>query len=331
MSDVASDPLSSLGSDQRVARLREWVLLRGNRLLIAGALFMAFVVAVVVLELFGLVPLASIRPAFYLFGGLVSGNLTLVTVVVTINQLLLSRELQDPGELRSQIAAVSDYRNEIEEASGRVAPVQPLGFLRLLYENTRREAQQLGGLAINAAPETVEAEIDELVERLTEHIDHADELLQQTDPSTINVLSVTLTTNYAEIIKRLRQLRADHGEECPEELLASLDRLVDRLREIDVARQYFKSVYLQEELSALSRILLYAGVPAEVATVLVLLMATAADGTALPPGVSPAVFPLVLGVALLPLFLLASYVLRAATVTQRTAAILPFTTPGQER
>jgi len=93
-----------------------------------------------------------------------------------------------------------------------------------------------------------------------------------------------------------------------------------------MARQYFKSLYLQEELSSLSRVLLYAGFPAEVALVLALLGFTAAEGTAL-THYSNVLMPVVVGIAFLPLALLLAFIVRIATVTERTAATIPFTTP----
>jgi hypothetical protein len=70
---------------------------------------------------------------------LISGNLTLITVVVSINQLLLSREMSSPGELESQIQNVIEYRKDVEDHAGDIAPVKPLGFLELLFSNTRQE------------------------------------------------------------------------------------------------------------------------------------------------------------------------------------------------
>ncbi|WP_254612515.1 hypothetical protein [Haloterrigena gelatinilytica] len=41
-------------------------------------------------------------------------------------------------------------------------------------------------------------------------------------------------------------------------------------------------------------------------------------------------FPLAVTIGVFPLALLFAYILRTATVTERTAAITPFTTPEQE-
>ncbi|QLG29493.1 hypothetical protein HUG10_11490 [Halorarum halophilum] len=307
----------------------DWLLLDGDRLHVAVGGSMIPLVTFALLELAGVVPLQRSGGLSYLFGGFVSGNLTLVTVVVSINQLLLSQELQTPGELRSQIEHVIEYRNEVEDAAGRIAPVEPLAFLRLLVENTRQEAQCLGGLTFDGTPQAAREEIEELVDNVTEHMDHVDDLLKRSGTGTFDVLSVTLATNYARQINRIRQLRSAHGEELPEPVMDSLDRLVDRFQDVDVARQYFKSIYLQDELSSLSRVLLYAGGLAEVVAGAVLLSFTASNGSPLPRPVLLVVLLVAVAVCFLPVALLASFVLRIATVTKRTVATLPFTTPGR--
>ena len=104
------------------------------------------------------------------------------------------------------------------------------------------------------------------------------------------------------------------------------DDVVTRLKEIDVARQYSKTIYTQTELSYISRTLLYAGAVAEAVLVSTLLTLTSSSGAPIPVSL----IPFVVGVGLLPLSVLFSFVLRLATVTQRTPAITPFTTPEQE-
>ncbi|WP_433628914.1 hypothetical protein [Halomicrococcus sp. NG-SE-24] len=315
--DIAAPISSELES--RADRAREWLLLDGNRLVVA------FLTAAALLTLFGLstslglLPLEQSQPAFYVFSALIGGNMTLITVVVSINQLLLSRELKSPGELESQIENVIDYRQEVEDAAGEIAPVEPHGFLKLLFQNTRQEAQRLGGLA--AQSDDAWDEVNDLVTTLTDHVDEITRILEESDADVFQVLSVTLTTNYANQINQARRIRHRRSDELSELTLDCLGRLIDRLQEIDVARQYFKSVYLQDELSSLSRVLLYAGIPAEAFSVVVLLSFTGSGTTVLAAN----------RVVLLPLSILFSFILRTATVTERTAATLPVTTPEQER
>ncbi|WP_238398240.1 hypothetical protein [Halorussus salinus] len=330
LTDLTGSGDDGVGLREKARNLREWLLLDGSRLVVAGLLLAATVGLLVAAELLGLIPMARQQPAFYVMSSLIGGNLTLVTVVVSINQLLLSRELSTPGQLRSQIDEVIEYREEVEEHAGGVAPVKPLGFLELLFANTRREAQRIGGMTFGAVGDEVRTEVDETVEALTDHADHVEHILDESDPDTFRVLSVTLTTNYAQQINRIRRIRATHGDELPETVMDALDNLIDHLQKVDVARQYFKSLYLQEELSSLSRVLLYAGFPAEVALVLALLGFTAAEGTALTHH-SNVLMPVVVGIAFLPLALLLAFIVRIATVTERTAATIPFTTPKQEQ
>ena len=310
---------------------RRWFLLDGDRVLIGVGIALLFGAAFGSLRALGLMPLANAQPIYYLFGGLISGNLTLITVVVSINQLLLGRELNSPGELESQIRNVVDYRGNVESSAGRLAPVEPLGFLRLLFENTRREAQRLGGMAAGTTSGTVNDEIEEFVEEITDNVDRLDDLLEPEDPSVFHVLSVTLTTNYARNVHQIRHVRERHADELSEHISDQIDSLIDAIRNIDIARQYFKSIYIQIELSQLSRVLLYAGLPAEAAAGVTLYVLTASSGPAIPSAYVPPFFVAMSAIGFLPLSLLCSFILRITVVTQRTAAIHPFTTPEQER
>ncbi|WP_246045810.1 hypothetical protein [Halorussus ruber] len=315
---------------EKTTDLREWFLLDGNRLGIAAILLVALVGLLGVAERVGWIPMADSQPMFYVLSSLISGNLTLITVVVSINQLLLSREMSSPGELESQIQNVIEYREDVEGHAGEIAPVKPLGFLELLFSNTRQEAQRIGGMTFGAVGEEIRGEVDDTVEALTEHADHVEEILDASDANTFRVLSVTLTTNYAQQINEIRRIRAIHGEELPETVMDALDNLIEHLQKVDIARQYFKSLYLQEELSSLSRVLLYAGFPAEAFLVLMLLGFTAEEPTAVTQH-SSLLIPVIVGIAFTPLALLFAFIVRIATVTERTAATIPFTTPKQEQ
>lgn len=247
--------------------------------------------------------------------------------MVSINQLLLSQELSTPGKLESQIEGggrgMIDYRQDVEDAAGRIAPVEPLDFLQLLIENTRQESQRIGGMSFRNADEDAYMAINDVISDLTSHMDAVDGLLQESSTSSFEVLSVTLTTNYA------RQIRHGLEDELSEEVMTSLDNLIARLQQIDIARQYFKSIYFQEELSTLSRRLFYVGIPAEAVAIVMLLGMTSSMSA--PQAWIVTVLPVALSICLLPLTLLFAYIIRIVAVTERTAATIPFTTARQER
>lgn len=327
---LGGTPVSSTANSFR-AKSVEWLLLEGDRNLVAIGIAGAFLVFFAVLTLLRVVPLTNTQALWYAYGGLTAGNLTLITVVVSINQLLLSRELHTPGELRTQIEDIIEYREDVEEAMGQIAPAKPLGFLRLLVEGTRQEAQRLGGFARSRVITAGGEELDNVVGTITDQMDRVDTLLTRAEPDTFTVISVMLATNYAEQIAQLRMIRATHDDEFGAEAHEAIDHLVDLLYDIEIARQYFKSIYLQQELSGLSRVLLYAGLPAEAITIAALLFLT------IPPSNPESVVdlrlfvPVTLTIGLVPLAILGAFILRTATVTRLTAATLPFTTPEQER
>ncbi|QCS42912.1 hypothetical protein [Natrinema versiforme] len=317
-------------SDTATARLKQWLLLDGDRFVIAAAIAAAFGIAYVALSIVGIAPIANGQPLFYAFSGLISGNFTLITVVVSINQLLLSQELQSPGELESEIEDTVDYREEVEAVSNQTAPAEPSGFLRLVVESARRDAQRLGGTAIDDLSADGRDEVDEIVTDLTNEFDRIDGLVAESGSGIFNTLSTMLETNFAHEIQRLEEFRRAHGDEMSADTDDAIDDLLNRLREMDIARQYFKSVYLQVELSRLSRYLFYAGIPAVGTAIAALFVMTVATGPPFGRPVRAVVFPIAVAVGVLPLTILFSYILRTATVTERTAAITPFTTPEQE-
>lgn len=329
--DSQESPTHGSGRSWR-RRATDWVLLTGDRTAVAAVFTSFFFVFFTLVRTLPIVPLLEIQALFYVYSALITGNFTLITVVVSINQLLLSRELQTPGELRTQIENVIEYRRDVEAAAGDVAPVQPLGFLRFLIEAAREQAQRLGGLVRTGGggrPEE-EAIVDEVSE-ITEEMDRIGALLREQDTGTINVLGVLLRSNYAREIHRLREIEHRYEERIADSTRDSITELIDRLQEIDIARQYFKTIYFQQELSSLSRVLLYAGLPAMAVSIGTLLALTVPVSA---PGLIPyrnLLLPISLTIGVVPLSILCSYIVRTATITKLTAATLPFTTPEQER
>lgn len=100
------------------------------------------------------------------------------------------------------------------------------------------------------------------------------------------------------------------------------------MKAIGIARQYFKSLYLQVELAEFPRILLLIGIPVEEITTIGLLVFTAS--ASIPKGQTAVVVIVVTTFAFLRLSLLGSFIFRITTVTKRTVATLPFVTPNGE-
>ncbi|WP_254612516.1 hypothetical protein [Haloterrigena gelatinilytica] len=194
-------------SNAEFSDIEQWFLLDGNRFAIAVILAVAFGLTYLALASSGLAPLADSTPLIYAFSALLTGNFTLITVVVSINQLLLSQELESPGQLEDEIEQTANYREEIESVTNRTAPAEPSGFLRLVVESARRDAQRLGGATVDAVPDGGRGELDEIVTDLTDEFDHIDGLVEESDEGIFNTLSTTLETNFAHEIQRLEEWR----------------------------------------------------------------------------------------------------------------------------
>lgn len=326
----------------------DWLTLYGSRYAVAALVLVVVAAVVGTLVATGVVAATNADAMFYLFSAFVGGNFTLITVVLSINQLVLSQQLQAPDEIRSEIEETISYRRDLEDVTGiDVLPVVPRAFLRRLLESTRQHAQALGGMVAKTGRPELEHDVDDVVEAVTASADRADGLLRDEegdeeiesgrrdadDPSGMGifaVLAVLLSTNYAAQLRDAARIRADHGDELREAESVALDELTDALRGLDVARQYFRTIYVQEELARLSRVLLYVGIPAIVAAALLLPVYRPPASATVPRWTLGPLFTIGVVVSLAPLSILFAFVLRVTVVAQRTVAVTPFTTPRQE-
>ncbi|MFC6725093.1 hypothetical protein ACFQE1_12060 [Halobium palmae] len=308
-----------------------WVFLVGSRPIVGVFLFLIFLFVFYALWLLNLVRLNNPTAMLYVASSLIGGNLTLVTLVISINQVIISRQLGSPGELREDIEKVNEYRQQAFDPDERdVVPVTPSDFLKRLLESIRRQLQRLGGMTSGDGADDLQRDVDEVVAELTDHVDRVVDLSEGRGTGTFDTLSALLTTNYADRIHQMRRLRSAYEDRLSDEEIDAVEEIVSKLQELDVARQYFKTLYIQTELAYVSRVLLYAGVVAELVLVSTLLVLSSSSGTTAPKVLPPIVAPAIAAVGLLPLAVLFSYTLRLAAVTQRTIAITPFTTPEQE-
>lgn len=305
----------------------DWFLLSGDRLIVAGGLLALVAAAVWVPVRVGVAPLTLRTPLLYLLFALIAGNFTLVTIVVSISQFVLARHLESPGEVREQMREIVGYRQEVSEVTEeRVVPVTPTGFLLVLFRGIDRDLSRLRDRELSADEPALAADVEELTAELADHVAHVVGLLERRNGGVRHALFAALQMNYSRYFYGAYRLRADYGDAVPEPVEADLRRIERHVEQVDVARRYFKTVLIQAELSSLSRLLLFIGVPVLVATVVLMLLFTAPEGPAVSRPVLVVVIPLVVTVGFAPIVLLTAYILRLATVVHRTAAMYPFTT-----
>lgn len=312
----------------RDGRLGRWVLLDGDRRLLAAGIALVSVLLFGVLGYRGVLDVGrTATPMLYLFSALIGGNITLITIVVTISQLILARELRTPRELRTELESAEAYRASVEEDTGRPdLPELPVEFLRVLLVDTQREAMALDSAIVDREEATLNEEMGELLSELGDELDRTLRMLESSSEGVFPALSTILDAELSRRINHIRWIRGLYGEELSETERGVLDDLEGNIEQLDVARQYLKTLHIEQELADATNEIMVTGL---VATV-VALAALVVTGYARTPLSSPMrlVFvPLAVGVNVAPLALLISHVMRITAVAKRTAAITPFLSP----
>ena len=322
------------------SRVRIWLLMDANRHLVTGALLLVLFCVFVVLGILDPVGLRSAMgssdPVETTFQGFLTAIITGVTLVVTINQLVLSQELGAVGDQRERMQGALDFRHDVEEViEPSVSPAVPSAFLHAIVEATGERADALGDVADGSLGADERERIHEFVDSVKENANAVSDRLEGAQFGTFEVVFAALDYNYSWKIYEARRLRDEiEDTDDVEAVEEAIDRVIESLELFGPAREHFKTLYFQWELIDLSRAVLYAAVPAlVVATGMILFV----DNPATFPGSTFGIDNLVwivsaaVTVAMVPFVLLLSYILRIATVTKRTLAIGPFVLRETER
>jgi hypothetical protein len=352
----SDDPSDTMRRRAEESRLKFWMLLEANRWVVAAVVLAAFVA--------GSVAVATILPSRVvvevgdpvetLFQALVTATITGVTLVVSINSLVLSQELGPLGDQRERMEGAMSFRRDVEDELGMdVAPATPAAFLRELIGAAEDRAR-----ALSDAAEAMEGDdagrVTEYAAELRRHASSIESELSGEEFGTFDVLSAALNFNYSWKIYEARGLRASLGESAPSSeqegggesaspdesevrgVSEALDDVVAVLTLFGPAREHVKTLYFQWELVDLSRAMLYSAVPALlVATNVLLFHGVLPAFSATTLGVAHYVWIVALAtaVSLAPFAILLSFVLRIGTVAKRTLSIGPLilrTTSGEE-
>ncbi|WP_225741340.1 hypothetical protein [Halorussus halophilus] len=296
----------------------------GNRTRVAGALLLAIFGVLVGLAFVGLVPRVPSTPMYFLFSAIIGGNLTLITVVLSINQLVLSRELGAPGDLNRRIREAVKYRDQVADTTNSTPiPYSPADFLLHLHETLTDQAIALRESTSPDHDERLNDRVADLVGSLTSDAENVTRTLDTTAVDIFAVIEATLGTNHAEQLYEITAIEAEF-DQLTDEQRRLLEQLHEQLLHIDTARKYYRTIYVEKELSLLSRVLLYVGVPAEVlSAILLAIYGAIGSGPPAPDWLLPlALVTTTFGFA--PLAILFAYVLRLSWVAQLNTSIAPF-------
>jgi predicted transcriptional regulator len=219
----------------------QWVLIDGNRLLVAGAFLGGILALLLALLAANLFPRAPGEPLYLLISAFLGGNLTLITVVIAINQLVFSRELGSPGDLERRTRKAVEYRDQVQEVMDRaVSPVMPGSFLLELHDNLGKRAQALRE-TITEPDDGLAAEIDELAGALRSDVRDVTRALDTpaADEQIFGAIAATLGTTQAKQLYDLSRVETEYADRLSDEQRELLESIREHLLHIDVARKYF--------------------------------------------------------------------------------------------
>lgn len=318
--DQPSDRLRERAND---ARWKLWLLMNADRRLVAALIFGVLFVALYAGTLLYPDAAAGLRAgdAFETtFQGMLTATITGVTLVLTLNQLVLSQELGAVGDQRERMDGAVSFRSDAAELlDAPVAPARPAQFLRAFVQVAGDQARALRDSVPDDHP-AADA-IADLTDSLT---DNAEQVASSLDGATFgefDVVAGALDFNYSWKVFAAQRIEAEHGDTLDSETRETLSSLTETLKLFGPAREHFKTLYFQWELIHLSRSILLVSLPALGVS---LFMLSAFQPSMTGDALLPVVYVGTSLLALTPFFVLLSYVLRIATVTKHTLSIGPF-------
>lgn len=307
-------------------RIRQWLLVDGNRLALAGVILVGFYAVLVGLHRLGLIAFADPGAMTRIVGGTVAGVLSLITIVLAINQLIVNPELGHAGQTMDRLEGARSLKEQVESVEHiRASPVEPVDFLVTMVDNVDRNVAAVERTAVDA-DEATRTEVGAFVDHVGTQLERIDERFEDAQFDTYNEVLTAAHRETSWLLFVVRRFWREHGRDVPEETEAALDELLRSLELFQVAQNYFKTTYVQRELATLSRLVLFASMPAVTAAYLTGMVYAGADGFTISTAARSWVVPALLTVALSPLAIFSTYILRVTTLVSETVHVGPFTT-----
>jgi hypothetical protein len=336
--DVGADAEETMEERAGGDTMFAYLLVEADRRLLTVGLFLAMLVALLGAAIVMPGSASVVRssdPVETLFQALVGATVTGVTLVLTLNQLVLSQELGAAGDQRERMSGAMEFRTDVTGyLEDPVSPAEPSAFLRAMVTAAGAQAERLGDSVSEDADDEARKGVRDLASGVKTSADQVSDSLSGATFGQYDVVAAALNFEYSRKLYRARRLRQAHSDRLSDETCNALEELEGLLRLFGPAREHFKTLYFQSELVDLSRLVLFSSLPSLVVTVSVLAFfdASALPATT-PVGIDAAVLLVctATALALIPFLILLSYVLRIATITGRTLSIGPFILRETER
>ncbi|WP_283401971.1 hypothetical protein [Halorubrum sp. DM2] len=318
---------------QKSGRLNivRWVLLEGNWIAVTSAL-LSFVFATLMLVgtlwTFEMQVLLTETPAVQtILNTLLSGIILLVSIVVSINSIVLSHDISSIDTQENRIKGAIEFRRDIGNMTeAGESPSDPASFLNLMATVIHDRVTALEEVAEESEGEVAQ-DIQGYVDDISETVELIGGQNKDTTGAEFGVLWLGLGVDYGEYLDRSRTLRGTYDSKMSDTFNERVDDLVQAFQMFAIGKEYFKTLYYTREVAHLSRTLLIVALPSILVTASAIL---AINGGVLPEvwvfGLSPLLsfVATVFTIALAPFLVLTAYMLRLATVAQKTAVAGPF-------
>lgn len=307
-------------------RVTAWVLIKGSRSVVASGITLGIVAIVGALIWGGILAVGPDSPVDSLFGsGLTAGVITLITISLSINQLVISRVFGSVDSLTDRLNGARELHEDVAKLAGRPSsPNDPATFLALIARTLNDRVSTLR--AMNESGDwDPSSDVTSALRDIGEYGDNIDSQLES-DTQVPHVLTVLLGTEYAVNLNAVQHLQNRYVESFPDAVQAEFQAIERLLESIAVVRQFYKTIALQQDFAELSRMIIYTGLIAFVTTISVTLIYRA-NSVTIPPSTLPIVVSMSIGVVTVPLALFVSYILRAATIARQTVSVGPFIPP----
>lgn len=314
---------------QRQNRVRRWFLLEGDRWLIVGGIVGLVFLASLVLTFTNVIGVRESRFVTTMFSTIIAGLFSFVPIVIAVNQLTVSQLFETPAGLRERIDSVHDFRISLEKmvSDELIASTEPAHFLTQIIElvSDRTSALQQTVRKGSTDDPRVVNEIEEYVRTTRLYIEDIEKGLNGNHLPLIRVLLPMIGDNYSKKANTARRIQEIYGDALSDSATELLDDLRELAISLDVLRQYFKALYIQQELSNLSRLIALSGTVAFLTSMFLVMLFATGSPSPHHPFVLQVIVSLGLAVAFTPLAILLSFMLRVATIAKQTAAPGAFT------
>ncbi|MFB6132356.1 MAG: hypothetical protein ABEJ44_02985 [Halanaeroarchaeum sp.] len=330
MSDTGDAPSDRLRERAEQSKVKLWFLLEAHRWLVA-VIFLGIVfgtlVAVGYLYPHAENAIRSSDSVDTLFQGLLTATITAVTLVLTLNQLVLSQELGAVKDQRERMEGAMQFREDVADVIRTpVSPSRPAQFLRALVDVSGERARDFRDAVSDTANADLRRETEDLTDSLVENADRVSAGLNDARFGEFDVISSALDFNYSWKIFAARRLSERYGDALNDEGTEALDELIEALQLFGPAREHFKTLYFQWDLINLSRQILVAAIPAILVSASMVIFFNDMTYSVSIFGVQSLVLVIAIAasISVVPFLILLAYVMRIATIAKHTLSIGPF-------